>query len=338
MSLIAQYIENYLDLIENSPNEIIRQITRLHEKNHLFNKLNDKLELMLKVLVENSEVNRNLKKKDNQNEKKEETDKINKEEIDKINKEEKINEDFNQLDLLIDEDEKLILRKEKALNSVKNTLLQIQEVADEKLIIVQSILEHLDSKSRQLDLDYRNLSSQSNLNQTNSKSNSNSSSQKSNDEDSLNGNQENSNSELNFNQKESLITVQTTQSNVNNHNSSASNSKRASSRRNLTTTTNKQEFTKEIDLNSSHNNSQNTNNVNSSTNHKRGVKRGVNKNSNKEIKRNRSSSIKDHSTNSPSNLYDETPIDPDEPTYCICEQISFGMIKIFSFLFLNKFN
>lgn len=362
MSQMAQYIENYLDLIENSPNEIIRQITRLHEKNHVYSKLSDKLEEMLKILVDDGsnsmkkdEMDKNKdqnidkeisKQDDKPNDKNNDQDdktKTNKLKDDKTN-EDKTNEDKTTDDKLknekeisksndkeckqdqqitsekqLNEDEK-ITKKEKALNSVKRYLLEIQELADEKLSIVQSILEHLDCKNKQLDLDFRNLSSQN----TNSKSNSNSSSQNTNDEDSLSGNQENSNSEMNY-QKEtvSAIAVQTSQSsNVNNHHSSSSNSKRASSRRNPQT--GKQEFSNN-DLSSSHNNGSNSNNNNgnSSNHHKRGVKRGVNKNSNREVKRSRSSSTRDL-TGSPSNLYDDTPIDPDEPTYCVCEQVSFG--------------
>ena len=394
MSQIAQYVENYLDLIENSPNEIIRQITRLHEKNHLYSKLNDKLQEMLKILVdkkpnelieeankaseekeieqqeeskEDNEEDENKvedKLKDNKEEEHKEEDKLidNKEEDKQLNKEEDREEETKDEE----EDEKITLRKQKALNSVKRYLLEIQEIADEKLSIVQSILEHLDCKNKQLEFDFRNLTTQQNLHNsnTNSKSNSNSSSQNTNDEDSLSGNQENSNSELNY-QKEQLATaIQSNQSNVNNnnHHHSSNSSKRASSRRNLSTGTSSKEFSSNNnELNSSsHNNNSNNNGAGSSgsgtaaaavvatatavaannsnnngnhhhssnhaSNHKRGVKRGggVNKNSNREIKRNRSNSNKDLANSPSSNLYDPDPIDPDEPTYCVCEQVSFG--------------
>lgn len=391
MSLIAQYIENYLDLIENSPNEIIRQITRLHEKNHLYSKLNDKLEETLKILVDNGppkddESTKQVESKQDVN-KQDENKRVEDKQDDKLTTADKSTSDrqadrrledesstdkrtadqsltdkssienastdqtsTNQTSTNLtstnqtridqtlidkistdqdnrssaDEDEKITLRKQKALNSVKRYLLEIQEIADEKLNIVQSILEHLDYKNKQLDIDYRSLSSQNVNNTNNTKSNSNSSSQNTNDEDSLSGNQENSNNELNYQKEEqrpaNAVQSSSQSSSVNNHHSS--NSKRASSRRNMNT--GKQEFNSN-ELNVSHNGSNsNNNNGNSSSNHhKRGVKRGVNKSSNKEIKRNRSSSTRDLA-NSPSNLYDDPPIDPDEPTYCICEQVSFG--------------
>ena len=41
---IGHYIENYIDLVENVPNEIIRGITQLHEKNHLYHQTLERLE------------------------------------------------------------------------------------------------------------------------------------------------------------------------------------------------------------------------------------------------------------------------------------------------------
>lgn len=393
MSQIAQYIEDYLDLIENSPNEIIRKITQLHEKNHLYSKLSEKLEEMLKILLDNggtigeikvavetnerksedrlqaadkqpsarsdsakadgaktdsakvdseksdcekpdcdkpdSEKSEEGKLNETTNEKKpedrnrpEEGQEKRPEELDENKQPDKMPDKVKQLSAE-EEAERIASRKQRALGSVSRLLLEIQEIEDEKLAIVQSVLEHLDFKNKQLEQDFRNLSSQS----TNSKSNSNSSSQNTNDEDSLSGNQENSNNELNH-QKETAVCSASAQlsqlSSVNNHHHSSSNSKRASSRRNLTT--GKQEFSSN-DLNSSHNgNNNNSNNGNSSSNHKRGVKRGSGvsgKSSNREIKRNRSNSQRDLE-NSPTNPFDEAPIDPDEPTYCVCEQVSFG--------------
>lgn len=384
MSQIAQYIEDYLDLIENSPNEIIRKITQLHEKNHLYSKLSEKLEEMLKILLDNggtigeiqaatsddrlqadkqaksdsvkdsakdsvradsaldsakdsakSDSDKSKECKSNETTSDKKAEERNRPEEEKRPEElDENKQPDKQLDKQLDkqaektkqlsaeeEAERIALRKQRALGSVSRLLLEIQEIEDEKLAIVQSVLEHLDFKNKQLELDFRNLSSSQS---TNSKSNSNSSSQNTNDEDSLSGNQENSNNELNH-QKETAVCSASAQlsqsSSVNNHHHSSSNSKRASSRRNLATGS--KEFTSN-DLNSSHNG--NNNNGNSSSNHKRGVKRGSGvsgKSSNREIKRNRSNSQRDLE-NSPTNPFDEAPIDPDEPTYCICEQVSFG--------------
>lgn len=44
---IAQYLENYIDLADNVPNDLIRQISQLHEKNHYFHNCLHKLEKAL---------------------------------------------------------------------------------------------------------------------------------------------------------------------------------------------------------------------------------------------------------------------------------------------------
>ena len=41
---IGQYIEDYIDLVENVPNDIVRGITQFHEKNHVYHHLLDRLE------------------------------------------------------------------------------------------------------------------------------------------------------------------------------------------------------------------------------------------------------------------------------------------------------
>lgn len=40
---IGQYIEDYIDLVENVPNDVVRGITQLHEKNHVYQRLLDRL-------------------------------------------------------------------------------------------------------------------------------------------------------------------------------------------------------------------------------------------------------------------------------------------------------
>lgn len=45
----------------------------------------------------------------------------------------------------------------RALLKVQQALIAAQEIGDEKLQIVQQVQDHIENKSRQLDLDYRNL-------------------------------------------------------------------------------------------------------------------------------------------------------------------------------------
>ena len=105
---IGQYIEDYIDLVENVPNEIVRQITQLHERNHLYHKLLDKLEKMIDTFVA-------VKSSSNP------------EELTKLTE------------------------------SIRNFLVQVQIVSDEKLNLIQSIFDQLEMKGRQLDFDLRNL-------------------------------------------------------------------------------------------------------------------------------------------------------------------------------------
>lgn len=48
---IGQYIDDYIDLVENVPNDIVRGITQFHEKNHLYHDLLDKLERSLERAI-----------------------------------------------------------------------------------------------------------------------------------------------------------------------------------------------------------------------------------------------------------------------------------------------
>ena len=79
-------------------------------------------------------------------------------------------------------------------------------------------------------------------------------------------------------------------------------SKRASSRRNITS--------KNSDMNGD-----------GAGHGRRGVKRGL-KGHGRDVKRN--SRKEANISNSPPPLYESTSIDPDEPTYCLCEQVSYG--------------
>lgn len=48
---IGQYIDDYIDLVENVPNDIVRGITQFHEKNHLYHQLLDRLERSLEQAI-----------------------------------------------------------------------------------------------------------------------------------------------------------------------------------------------------------------------------------------------------------------------------------------------
>ncbi|XP_074594745.1 uncharacterized protein LOC141850104 [Brevipalpus obovatus] len=215
----------------------------------------------------------------------------------------------------------------KAVYNLRRCLIEIQEISDEKLFIVQSILDLLDGKARQLDFDHRNITIgnlQGNLNSkisgfsslsplvmpstdslihTDSSGNSNNSEivgkNNAGNSESIGGEIRSTttkDSNMNVNHSSSIG------SSVNN--GSNSSNKRSSSRRNLSSS-------KSSDM---------ANGDIISNNHKR-LKRGV-KGNNKDTRRNRSN--KDALNASPSALYEDPPIDPDEPTYCSCEQISYG--------------
>ncbi|RWS15663.1 inhibitor of growth protein 1-like protein [Dinothrombium tinctorium] len=273
---IAQYIEDYIDLVENVPNEVIRQITLLHEHNHRYHQLLATLESMWEVIVDsNGSSNDNAAKIEN--------------------------------------------KRKKSLLTIQRCLIEIQEISDEKLFIIQSVLDQLDAKARQLDIDYRSITmanavnsvaspTKSNAVSVNNVNNSlasgacNDASNAVNSLDNVPSSSENSSKENNAANSGTPIT---TSPNINNSTSHSSfSNKRSSSRRNL----------------NSGKNADNSNGEISGVSGKRGVKRGV-KGHAKDVKRNKS---KDIAGNSPPAIYEDTPIDPDEPTYCLCEQVSFG--------------
>lgn len=100
---VGQYIEDYIDLVENVPNDIIRGISQFHERNHHYHHLLDKLEKTLDKAI-NAETEEGRKK---------------------------------------------------ALFWIQRYLVEIQVLSDEKLQVGQSIYEQLEIKARQLDHDIR---------------------------------------------------------------------------------------------------------------------------------------------------------------------------------------
>ncbi|XP_053200411.1 inhibitor of growth protein 1-like [Panonychus citri] len=379
---IAQYIEDYIDLVENIPNDIARHVSRLHEYNNRYYQLLDKLEKIWKTITHCSNSiltnggdqlngggntslsssfsssvpttitsstltssSSQLHSSSSKTEIKSSTNIKNNHTsssssslpsstttttslITKSNSNYNINHEIgNKSDKNSGNGNDLLLnyttdsRKGlKAVVGLQKCLIEIQEISDEKLFIVQSILDQLDCKARQLDYDHRSVTIGNfahNLNSNASKGlasligASNDTTNHISDANGLTNNVDSGgggkgggeitstkdNSNLNNNGTSLSATVN------NNCTSNTLSNKRSSSRRNLS---NKQEIS----------------NGEITSNHKRGVKRGGGVKGSKDIKRNKST--KEVLNTSPPTLYEDTPIDPDEPTYCSCEQVSYG--------------
>lgn len=104
---IAQYLENYIDLADNVPNDLIRQISQLHEKNFYFHKRLRKLESLLNYPVNGGG-----------------------------------GVDNNSKNVVL---------------SVHKCLAEIQALSDEKLVLAQTIYDTLETKQRSLEQDYRSV-------------------------------------------------------------------------------------------------------------------------------------------------------------------------------------
>lgn len=57
-------------------------------------------------------------------------------------------------------------RKTKAMSRIQQALIAAQELGDEKLNVVQNLLDLIENKTRQLDLDYKNLGEYKRLQKT----------------------------------------------------------------------------------------------------------------------------------------------------------------------------
>lgn len=104
---VARYIENFIDLVENIPNDLSRRITRVHE-------------LQLEYETSLSKLESNLTR-------------------------------FSRQNNLTSND----LRQLKLLLATQHSLVQMQEISDNKLAIIQDALDQLDTKSRELDHDFK---------------------------------------------------------------------------------------------------------------------------------------------------------------------------------------
>lgn len=104
---VARYIESFIDLVENIPNDLSRRITRVHELQLDYESSLSKLENHLTKFSRHNNTTSN---------------------------------DLQQLKLLL---------------ATQHCLVQMQEISDNKLSIIQDALDQLDTKSRELDHDFK---------------------------------------------------------------------------------------------------------------------------------------------------------------------------------------
>jgi inhibitor-of-growth protein 1 len=294
---VFQYIEDYVDLLENVPNEVIRQVTQLHEQNHHYNQLSVQLHESMKLLIGDDAFDSD----DSDSEPNSDKPRRSADPIDKTC--DPVTSGRSNDEPVSDE------MRTKALFIMQRCLLEMQEISDDKLQIVQSILDQLDLKGRVLDSNFRSISMSGGLAASLSGGSASSASKANHVETS-----HNRDSATQAIHDDGVKHDQGSSNDADvGPNMAHSSSKRASSRRNFSGGKH------DADSNGT---------TTAATSGKRGVKRGVKGATAKEsLKRNKgagSNNAKDALNNSPNALYDEPPIDPDEPTYCLCEQVSFG--------------
>lgn len=121
---VARYIENFIDLVENVPNDLSRRITRVHELQLDYESSLSKLESNLTRFsrpnpASSSSTSSSSSNQGNNN---------------------NTSNDLRQLKLLL---------------ATQHYLVQMQEISDNKLAIIQDALDQLDTKSRELDHDFK---------------------------------------------------------------------------------------------------------------------------------------------------------------------------------------
>lgn len=117
---VARYIENFIDLVENVPNDLSRRITRVHELQLDYETSLSKLESNLtRFSRHNTSANNSNSNTGNSS---------------------SSSSDLRQLKLLL---------------ATQHYLAKMQEISDNKLAIVQDALDQLDNKSRELDHDFK---------------------------------------------------------------------------------------------------------------------------------------------------------------------------------------
>ena len=126
----AQYINSFLDLVENLPNEISRHLSQLHQLNNNYLKLInrtdtnvDRYKQVMTALANNRSNCSNINE----------------------------SKDVERSD---DSTETLIEKRRNLSKKIETQLIQIQELSDEKLRYSQIIFDLIETKAKELDLDY----------------------------------------------------------------------------------------------------------------------------------------------------------------------------------------
>ncbi|KAF7992334.1 hypothetical protein HCN44_001659 [Aphidius gifuensis] len=230
----ATFIENYLDCVENLPNDIQRHVSRLRE-------LDATCQTYLREVDEYQE-------------------------------------------LLVSDIDSTVRRR--TLARVQQSLISAQEIGDEKLQIVQQIHDLIENKTRQLDLDYRNLDV---------------------------GKEQ----ETNEPARESNSTTNITTT------GSVNNIDRQSKRARRTRTETLVETANSMDIIVMNENRSTTLPQNSNGNTKKTTTATAGKKKKRKARQGGNQQNQQRE-DTPPPPEDDITIDPDEPTYCLCDQISYG--------------
>lgn len=162
---VARYIENFIDLVENVPNDLSRRITRVHELQLDYESSLSKLESNLTRFSRPTSCSSSSSKNQQHQQQANTTTTSN---------------DLRQLKLLL---------------ATQHYLVQMQEISDNKLAIIQDALDQLDTKSRELDHDFKLINAAtSDGTESNNNNNSNSNNNKTNKNNVNNKNQSSSSS------------------------------------------------------------------------------------------------------------------------------------------------
>ncbi|OXU32069.1 hypothetical protein TSAR_004843 [Trichomalopsis sarcophagae] len=230
----ATYIENYLDCVENLPNDLQRHLSRLRE-------LDASCQAYLREVEQNQEVLARV--------------------------------DTNGS------------AKSRALLRIQQALIAAQEIGDEKLQIVQIVQDLIENKTRQLDMDFRNLDFGK--------------------------------------EQETSEPARESNSNVNsNSGNNANNSERPTKRARRTRTETLVESAQAMDMIAMSENR--SSNIQSSSNGNQKRANAANTGKKKKRKSRQGNQQNQHREDTPPPPEDDQAIDPDEPTYCLCDQISYG--------------
>ncbi len=183
---MAQYIRSFVDLVDNLPNDITRYLTQLHDLDNnyckLINKMNTNIQnynhlIQTIALFNNNNILNNYNINTNIN--------TNSNDIN-------INNNY----INNNSSEVLFENKRRLAKRIESQLIQMQELSDEKLKYSQFIIDLIETKSKELDLDYEQILRLNDLtgNKDTNNNNSINSNNKMSAKSSLNSNKTNSNS------------------------------------------------------------------------------------------------------------------------------------------------